>query len=86
VEADRLGAAAHVAVAWDPELQGCLRPFLPLRLQQPSWSRYLRHEATPTDIQVKLLALERRNRQNLCIAKHLRPELIKLGLPFGARI
>ncbi len=47
---------------------------------------YLRNQANQADIQVNLLPLEERTTQSHDIAKRLRPELQKIGLPFGARI
>ena len=47
---------------------------------------YLRHQPNQADIQVNLLPLAERSTQSHEIAKRLRPELVKLGLPFGARI
>ncbi|MBW4026271.1 MAG: efflux RND transporter permease subunit [Acidobacteria bacterium] len=47
---------------------------------------YLRHEPYQADIQVNLLPIAERSVQSHEIAKRLRPELVKLGLPFGARI
>ena len=47
---------------------------------------YLRHQPNQADIQVNLLPVDDRSLQSHTIAKRLRPELVKLGLPFGARI
>ncbi len=47
---------------------------------------YLRHGANQADIQVNLLPIADRNTQSHEIAKRLRPELVRLGLPFGARV
>jgi len=47
---------------------------------------YLRRQPNQADIQVNLLPIEERSRQSHDIAKQLRPELVKLALPFGARI
>ena len=47
---------------------------------------YLRHQPNQADIQVNLLPISERSVQSHQIAKRLRPELVKLGLPFGARI
>jgi multidrug efflux pump subunit AcrB len=47
---------------------------------------YLRHQPNQADIQVNLLPIADRSVQSHVIAKRLRPELIKLALPFGARI
>ncbi|HVJ09191.1 MAG TPA: efflux RND transporter permease subunit [Acidisarcina sp.] len=47
---------------------------------------YLRHQPNQADIQVNLLPISERSAQSHQIAKRLRPDLVKLGLPFGARI
>jgi multidrug efflux pump subunit AcrB len=47
---------------------------------------YLRLQPNQADIQVNLLPISDRSLQSHEIAKRLRPELVKLGLPFGARI
>ncbi len=47
---------------------------------------YLRNQPNQADIQVNLLPLEERSAQSHEIAKRIRPELQKIGLPFGARI
>jgi multidrug efflux pump subunit AcrB len=47
---------------------------------------YLRHQPNQADIQVNLLPIADRRAQSHEIAKRMRPELVKLGLPFGARI
>lgn len=47
---------------------------------------YLRQQPNQADIQVNLLPIEDRSMQSHDIAKRLRPELVKLALPFGARI
>ncbi len=47
---------------------------------------YLRSQPNQADIQVNLLPLDERGAQSHEIAKRLRPELQKIGLPFGARI
>ena len=47
---------------------------------------YLRHQPNQADIQVNLLPIKDRSMQSHTIAKRLRPELVKLALPFGARI
>ncbi len=47
---------------------------------------YLRNQPNQADIQVNLLPLQERATQSHDIAKRLRPELQKIGLPFGARI
>ncbi len=47
---------------------------------------YLRHQPNQADIQVNLLPIKERSAQSHEIAKRMRPELVKLGLPFGARI
>lgn len=47
---------------------------------------YLRHQPNQADIQVNLLPIEDRSLQSHVIAKRLRPDLVKLALPFGARI
>jgi multidrug efflux pump subunit AcrB len=47
---------------------------------------YLRHQPNQADIQVNLLPIGDRSVQSHVIAKRLRPELVKLALPFGARI
>ncbi len=47
---------------------------------------YLRHQPNQADIQVNLLPVDERSVQSHAIAKRIRPELVKLALPFGARI
>lgn len=47
---------------------------------------YLRRGPNQADIQVNLLPASERSTQSHEIAKRLRPELQKLGLPFGARV
>ena len=47
---------------------------------------YLRHQANQADIQVNLLPIKERNVQSHEIAKRVRPGLVKLGLPYGARV
>jgi multidrug efflux pump subunit AcrB len=47
---------------------------------------YLRSQPNEADIQVNLLPLDKRSAQSHEIAKRLRPELQKIGLPFGAHI
>ena len=47
---------------------------------------YLRSRPNQADIQVNLLPLDERSAQSHDIAKRLRPELQKIGIPFGARI
>ena len=47
---------------------------------------YLRHQPNQADIQVNLLPIKQRSVQSHEIAKRVRPELVKLALPFGARI
>jgi multidrug efflux pump subunit AcrB len=47
---------------------------------------YLRNQPNQADIQVNLLPLRDRTAQSHDIAKRLRPELHKIGLPYGARI
>ncbi len=47
---------------------------------------YLRHQPNQADIQVNLLPASDRKAQSHQIAKRMRPELVKLGLPFNARI
>ncbi len=47
---------------------------------------YLRHQANQADIQVNLLPIKERSVQSHEIAKRVRPALVKLALPFGARI
>jgi len=47
---------------------------------------YLRDQPNQADIQVNLLPLADRSTQSHQIAKRLRPELQKIGLPYGARI
>ena len=47
---------------------------------------YLRNQPNQADIQVNLLPLADRSTQSHQIAKRLRPELQKIGLPYGARI
>jgi hypothetical protein len=46
----------------------------------------LRNQPNQADIQVNLLPLADRSTQSHQIAKRLRPELQKIGLPYGARI
>jgi multidrug efflux pump subunit AcrB len=47
---------------------------------------YLRTGSNQADIQVNLLPKDHRNQQSHEIARRLRPELVKIGEPFGARI
>src|SRR5438445_9069632 len=47
---------------------------------------FLRHQPNQADIQVNLLSRHDRKAQSHEIARRLRPELVKLGAPFGARI
>lgn len=47
---------------------------------------YLRRQPNQADIQVNLVPQNDRREQSHAIAKRLRPDLVKLGLPFGARI
>jgi multidrug efflux pump subunit AcrB len=47
---------------------------------------YLRNEPNQADIQVNLLPLADRTAQSHQIAKRFRPELQKIGLPYGAHI
>ncbi len=47
---------------------------------------YLRNQPYQADIQVNLLPLADRSTQSHQIAKRIRPELQKIGLPYGARI
>ncbi|MBW4028026.1 MAG: efflux RND transporter permease subunit [Acidobacteria bacterium] len=47
---------------------------------------YLRHQPNQADIQVNLLPIKDRSVQSHEIAKRVRPELVKLALPYGARI
>ncbi|HKU25999.1 MAG TPA: efflux RND transporter permease subunit, partial [Candidatus Sulfotelmatobacter sp.] len=47
---------------------------------------FLRHEPNQADIQVNLLSRHDRNTQSHEIARRLRPELVNLAQPFGARI
>jgi multidrug efflux pump subunit AcrB len=47
---------------------------------------YLRRQPNQADIQVNLLPVADRSVQSHAIAKRLRPELVKLAFPFGARI
>jgi multidrug efflux pump subunit AcrB len=47
---------------------------------------YLRRAPNQADIQVNLLPASERSTQSHEIAKRLRPELVKIGLPFGARV
>jgi len=47
---------------------------------------FLRHGPKQADIQVNLLPKEQRSLQSHEIARRLRPELVKIGEPFGARI
>lgn len=47
---------------------------------------YLRHQPNQADIQVNLLPAAERSIQSHAIAKRLRPELVKLALPYGARV
>ena len=47
---------------------------------------YLRGGPNQADIQVNLLPIKERSTQSHEIAKRIRPELVRLGLPFGARI
>ena len=47
---------------------------------------FLRHQPNQADIQVNLLSRHNRKAQSHEIARRLRPELVKLAAPFGARI
>ncbi len=47
---------------------------------------FLRHQPNQADIQVNLLSRHDRSAQSHEIARRLRPELVKLATPFGARI
>ena len=47
---------------------------------------FLRRQPNQADIQVNLLSRHDRKAQSHEIARRLRPELVKLGTPFGARI
>jgi len=47
---------------------------------------FLRRQANQADIQVNLLSRHERKAQSHEIARRLRPELVKLAAPFGARI
>ena len=47
---------------------------------------FLRHQPNQADIQVNLPSRHDRKAQSHEIARRLRPELVKLGAPFGARI
>ena len=47
---------------------------------------FLRHGPNQADIQVNLLPKEKRSLQSHEIARRLRPELVKIAEPFGARI
>jgi len=47
---------------------------------------FLRRQPNQADIQVNLLSRHDRKAQSHEIARRLRPDLVKLGLPFGARI
>jgi multidrug efflux pump subunit AcrB len=47
---------------------------------------FLRRQTNQADIQVNLLSRHDRNAQSHEIARRLRPELVKLAAPFGARI
>ena len=47
---------------------------------------FLRHGANQADIQVNLLPKDERKLQSHAIARRLRPELVKIGEPLGARI
>ncbi len=47
---------------------------------------YLRRQPNQADIQVNLLPIKERSAQSHAIAKRMRPELVKLALPFGARV
>jgi multidrug efflux pump subunit AcrB len=47
---------------------------------------FLRHQPNQADIQVNLLSRHDRKAQSHEIARRLRPELVKLATPFGARI
>ena len=47
---------------------------------------FLRRQANQADIQVNLLSRHDRKAQSHEIARRLRPELVKLAVPFGARI
>jgi multidrug efflux pump subunit AcrB len=47
---------------------------------------FLRHQPNQADIQVNLLSRHDRKTQSHDIARRLRPDLVKLAAPFGARI
>ena len=47
---------------------------------------FLRNQPNQADIQVNLLSRHDRSAQSHEIARRLRPELVKIGAPFGARI
>ena len=47
---------------------------------------FLRRQPNQADIQVNLLSRHERSAQSHEIARRLRPDLVKLGAPFGARI
>jgi len=47
---------------------------------------FLRHQPNQVDIQVNLLSKDERSTQSHVIARRLRPELVKIGAPFGARV
>ncbi len=47
---------------------------------------FLRHQPNQADVQVNLLPKEQRSAQSHEIARRLRPELVKIAEPFGARI
>jgi multidrug efflux pump subunit AcrB len=47
---------------------------------------FLRHQPNQADIQVNLLSRHDRKAQSHEIARRLRPELVKLAQPFGARV
>jgi multidrug efflux pump subunit AcrB len=47
---------------------------------------YLRSQPNQADIQVNLLAKDRRSAQSHDIAKRLRPELVRIGSAYGARV
>ena len=47
---------------------------------------FLRHQPNQADIQVNLLSRHERKAQSHEIARRLRPELVRLAQPFGARI
>ena len=47
---------------------------------------YMRRGSNQADIQVNLLKRDERHEQSHEIARRLRPELVKLALPYGARI